>query len=90
MSAKIYTTFQFIMTFIFCREQLAAFLSANYESEVREDHLILTPGASLGLWMAGMKLLPAGKGVVFMECPSYFIASQMLAKDLGNRLFHNF
>lgn len=64
---------------------MAAFLTKNYESEVKEENLLLTPGASIGLWMAGMKFLPAGKGVVFMECPSYFIASQMLAKDLGNR-----
>ena len=33
-----------------------------------------------------MKFLPAGRGTVFMEAPSYFIASQMLAKDLGNKI----
>lgn len=67
--------------------QLAKFLTEHYEDEVREEHLLLTPGASIGLWMAGMKFLEAGRGVVFMEAPSYFIASQGSGDPVSTEYF---
>ena len=50
-----------------------------------EDSLILTTGASIGLFLAATTFLPAndGQGVVFLECPSYFIASSVFENDLG-------
>lgn len=66
-------------------EVLTEFLTEEYQSPVERMDLLLTPGATVGLWLAATALLPPGKGIVFMECPSYFIALSIVEKDLGHK-----
>ena len=61
-------------------KELAKFLERGYNSPVKPLELLLTPGATVGLWLAATALLPPGRGVVFMECPSSFIATPISAK----------
>ena len=64
------------------RRELSQFLSSRYGSPVHPDQLILTTGATNGLHLAVSSLVKRG-GLVFVENPTYFIALDILKKDLG-------
>ena len=64
------------------RHELSQFLSSRYGAPVQSDQLILTTGATNGLHLAVSSLVKRG-GVVFVENPTYFIALDILKKDLG-------
>jgi DNA-binding transcriptional MocR family regulator len=51
------------------REELAKFLTQGYGGNVpvEENSLIMTTGATVGLWLSATVLLPAGRGIVFIE-----------------------
>ena len=69
-------------------DSLKRFLDAEYadpSAEVDRTRLVLTAGATVGLWLAATALLPPGRAVVFIESPSYFIALNILKNDLGHR-----
>ncbi len=71
----------------FTRE-LATFLNAGYASAlspVRPAGLLATAGATSGLWLVTSVLL-SRRAVVFVESPTYFIATHILRSDLGHRL----
>ena len=70
------------------RDSVTKFLNEEYddaECPVDGRTIVLTAGATVGLWLTATALLPAGKAVVFIESPSYFIALSILKKDLGHR-----
>lgn len=47
---------------------------------------MVTSGATVGLWLSATTFLPPGdQGLVFLECPSYFIAKDILVRDLGHQ-----
>ena len=64
------------------RRELSQFLTSRYGSPVHPDQLILTTGATNGLHLAVSSLVKRG-GLVFVENPTYFIALDILKKDLG-------
>ena len=64
------------------RRELSQFLSSHYGAPVNPDQLVLTTGATNGLHLAVSSLVRRG-GVVFVENPTYFIALDILKKDLG-------
>ena len=64
------------------RQELSRFLSSRYGAPVQPDQLVLTTGATNGLHLAVSSLVQQG-GVVFVENPTYFIALDILKKDLG-------
>ena len=64
------------------RQELAAFLSRRYGEEVSWKELLLTTGATNGLSLVSSCLVKH-QGVVFVENPTYFIALQVIKKDLG-------
>lgn len=67
------------------RKNLADFLESEYESAVDIEELILTTGATNGLFLACSILLDTN-AVVYVENPTYFIALKLLAGDLGFRI----
>ena len=71
------------------RRRLATFLSARYggdaEAAVDPESLVVTGGATGGLVLVGTLLLQPG-ATVFVEDPTYFIALDILAKDLSFRI----
>jgi len=65
------------------RKELAQFLSRRYgDRPVTSEELVTTCGATSGLQLSATVLLNKN-GVVFVEDPTYFISSSILAKDLG-------
>ena len=67
------------------RKHLSEFLESEYRSPVDMDELVLTTGATNGLFLACSVLLDTN-AVVFVENPTYFIALKILAGDLGFRI----
>ena len=67
------------------RRSLAQFLEAEYKDPVDPDCLVLTTGATNGLFVACSLLLDRN-AVIFVENPTYFIALEILSKDLGFRV----
>jgi len=65
------------------RLALAELLTANYGQNVSADNLVLTCGATSGLWLTATVFLRKVKPVVFVENPTYFLAANVLADDLG-------
>ena len=64
------------------RRQLANFLQKEYQDEhVEPENLLLTCGASQGLHLIITSLLKTGK--VFVEDPTYFLATTIFAGDFG-------
>jgi len=56
--------------------------------QVLPDDLVLTCGATSGLHLAASTLLnPGGETVIFVECPTYFIAMDILQK--GTDILNN-
>lgn len=64
------------------RRNLARLLADEYKSPVDEDELIVTTGATNGLFLTCSLLLDS-QAVVFVENPTYFIALKILSQDLG-------
>ena len=64
------------------RSQLARFLSTHYGDTVDSDSLVLTNGATNGLHLVTSCLL-SKHAVVFVENPTYFIAQNIIANDMG-------
>ena len=64
------------------RTSLAKFLESEYKDPVDPDTLVLTTGATNGLFVT-CSLLVDRQAVIFVENPTYFIALEILAKDLG-------
>jgi DNA-binding transcriptional MocR family regulator len=50
---------------------------------VAKESLVLTSGATSGLWLTATLFLRRSKPVVFVEKPTYFLATDVLAGDLG-------
>ncbi|KAH9514571.1 hypothetical protein Btru_025677 [Bulinus truncatus] len=63
------------------REQLASFLSDEYSDNVKSSNLMVTAGATQGLH-AILSLLCEKDSPVFLEDPTYFLASRMIKEDL--------
>ncbi|XP_062516013.1 uncharacterized HTH-type transcriptional regulator YdfD-like isoform X2 [Corticium candelabrum] len=63
------------------REELAKFLSKEYEDHVDSDSLFPTSGASQGLYMLASQYFQAGD-LVFVEELSFFAAVEVLGRDL--------
>jgi DNA-binding transcriptional MocR family regulator len=52
-----------------------------FSTQVKSDNLVLTCGATNGLHLASTTLLNnVDKIVIFVECPTYFIATDVLKK----------
>ncbi|XP_070531723.1 uncharacterized protein [Ptychodera flava] len=64
------------------RLQMSKFLTEEYDDEVDCGELLVTCGATNGLYMVASMLFNRGD-TVFIEDPSYFIALEMFGKDLG-------
>jgi len=65
------------------RRELAQFLSRRYgDRPVTSEELVTTCGATSGLQLLATVLLDKN-GIIFVEDPTYFISSSILAKDLG-------
>ena len=65
---------------------LASFLSSEYQDFVCPESLILTAGATQGLHLIASTQLDKKNGVVFVENPTYFLALDILSKDLGFKI----
>ncbi len=68
--------------------RLSEFLQDGYASQmapVRQECLLATAGATSGLWLCATDLLRRD-AVVFVESPTYFVALQVLRRDLGHRV----
>lgn len=63
------------------RVNLATFLSNRYQEKVQMQNLMVTAGASHGLYLTASLLLNEGS-IVFVEDPTYFIAIHVLKTDL--------
>ncbi|KAI8518583.1 hypothetical protein Bbelb_046000 [Branchiostoma belcheri] len=64
------------------RKELASFLTRHYRYPVDSSSLVVTAGATQGLFMLASLLFNRGD-VVFVEDPTYFIGFQILKTDLG-------
>ena len=64
------------------RTQLARFLSTRYGDTVDSGSLVLTTGATNGLHLVTSSLL-SKDATVFVENPTYFIAQNIIANDMG-------
>ena len=64
-------------------DNLAEFLSSEYQDHVTSDRLLLTSGATQGLHLIASTQLNMKEGVVFVENPTYFLALDILANDVG-------
>ncbi|XP_078687203.1 2-aminoadipate transaminase-like [Branchiostoma floridae x Branchiostoma belcheri] len=64
------------------RKELASFLTRHYRYPVDSSSLVVTAGATQGLYMLASLLFNRGD-VVFVEDPTYFIGFQILKTDLG-------
>ena len=65
---------------------LASFLTSEYQDLVSPERLILTAGATQGLHLIASTQLDKKNGVVFVENPTYFLALDILSKDLGFKI----
>lgn len=65
---------------------LAQYLTESYGSSVNPESLFLTAGATNGLWLVSSVFLPVGKGVVFVEDPTYFLALNIIQNTLGHKV----
>ncbi|XP_077986876.1 uncharacterized protein LOC144441198 isoform X2 [Glandiceps talaboti] len=63
------------------RIQMSKFLTEKYQDDVSSEDLMVTCGASHGLYMIGTLLFNRGD-IVFVEDPTYFIALDMF-KEMG-------
>jgi DNA-binding transcriptional MocR family regulator len=66
-------------------DAMAGLLSEQYNDEVEPERIMLTCGATHGLHLAASTLMTHSKGIVFVENPTYFIALDILERDLGLR-----
>jgi DNA-binding transcriptional MocR family regulator len=64
------------------RTQLAQFLSQGYKDDVSSESVVVTSGATHGLHLVASVLI-GGNAPVFVEDPTYFIAIDIVKKDLG-------
>ncbi|XP_013405100.1 uncharacterized protein YER152C, partial [Lingula anatina] len=64
------------------REELAKFLSHNYQDSLDREDLVLTAGATHGLSLVTTLFFQPGD-TIFVEDPTYFIAINMLREDYG-------
>jgi DNA-binding transcriptional MocR family regulator len=64
--------------------ELAKFLTDEYkDGSVSPDSLVLTCGATNGLHLAATTLMSQNRPLVaFVECPTYFIALNVLKKGI--------
>ncbi|XP_070531721.1 uncharacterized protein [Ptychodera flava] len=67
------------------RLQMSKFLTEEYDDEVDCEELMVTCGATNGIYMVTSLLFNRGD-IVFIEDPSFFIALQIFRKDLGMKL----
>ena len=67
-------------------QSCAQFLSHQYGDQVDPDRLLLTCGATHGLHLLATSLLDLKRGVVFVEDPTYFLALDILQKDLSLKI----
>lgn len=69
------------------RVELVKFLSRHYGYDVASKDLLITSGASFALYHLGAKFFEAGD-IVFAEEPTYFVAIDIIEKDIRMRVVH--
>ena len=67
-------------------QSCSQFLSEQYNDSVKPESLFLTCGATHGLSLIASTLVDMKNGVVFVEDPTYFLALDILHRDLGCKI----